>query len=101
MSNSGRLSIATAIRTNQRLGNSREELAEISISDTGPGILPENQGKVFDPFFTTKEQGTGLGLTIVHRIVEDYGGKILLDSDGRSGTTFTLHFPLAEESPKD
>ena len=101
MSNSGRLFIATAIRTNQRLGNSREELAEISISDTGPGILPENQGKVFDPFFTTKEQGTGLGLTIVHRIVEDYGGKILLDSDGRSGTTFTLHFPLAEEGPKD
>ena len=101
MSNSGHLSIATAIRINQRLGNNRERLAEISISDTGPGILPENQGKVFDPFFTTKEQGTGLGLTIVHRIVEDYGGRIFLDSDGRNGTTFRLHFPLSEETPKD
>ena len=101
MKNSGRLSISTAIRTERGSGNSQEKLAEISISDTGPGILPENQGKVFDPFFTTKDQGTGLGLTIVHRIVENYDGKIFLDSDGRSGTTFTLHFPLAEEDPQD
>ncbi len=109
MKNSGCLSVATAIRTKRGSGNAprdhardrQEKLAEISISDTGPGILPENQGKVFDPFFTTKDQGTGLGLTIVHRIVENYGGKIFLDSDGRSGTTFTLHFPLAEEDPQD
>ena len=99
MKNSGRLSVATAIRTKRGSGDAQEKLAEISISDTGPGILPENQGKVFDPFFTTKDQGTGLGLTIVHRIVENYDGKIFLDSDGRSGTTFTLHFPLAEEDP--
>lgn len=101
MKNSGRLSVATAIRTKRGSGDAQEKLAEISISDTGPGILPENQGKVFDPFFTTKNQGTGLGLTIVHRIVENYDGKIFLDSDGRSGTTFTLHFPLAEEDPQD
>ena len=101
MKNSGRLTITTAIRTNQSGADNKHELAEISIADTGPGILPENQGKVFDPFFTTKDQGTGLGLTIVHRIVEDYGGEIFLESDGRSGTTFTLHLPLAEESPKE
>ncbi|MEJ2363639.1 MAG: ATP-binding protein [Deltaproteobacteria bacterium] len=101
MKNSGRLTITTAVRTNQSGADDKRELAEISIADTGPGILPENQGKVFDPFFTTKDQGTGLGLTIVHRIVEDYGGKIFLESDGRSGTTFTLHLPLAEKSPKE
>jgi two-component system sensor histidine kinase PilS (NtrC family) len=101
MKNSGRLSVSTAIRTKRGSGNAQEKLAEIAISDTGPGILPENQGKVFDPFFTTKDQGTGLGLTIVHRIVENYDGKIFLDSDGHSGTTFTLHFPLAEEEPHD
>ncbi|MEE9531911.1 MAG: ATP-binding protein [Syntrophobacteria bacterium] len=109
MKNSGRLSVATAIRTKRGSGDAprdyawdrQEKVAEISISDTGPGILPENQGKVFDPFFTTKDQGTGLGLTIVHRIVENYDGKIFLDSDGRSGTTFTLHFPLAEEDRQD
>jgi two-component system sensor histidine kinase PilS (NtrC family) len=99
MKNSGCLSIATAIRTKRGSGDAQEKLAEISISDKGPGILPENQGKVFDPFFTTKDQGTGLGLTIVHRIVENYDGKIFLESDGRSGTTFTIHFPLAEEDP--
>ena len=101
MRNSGRLSVATTIRTKRGSGDAQEKLAEISISDTGPGILPENQGKVFDPFFTTKDQGTGLGLTIVHRIVENYDGKIFLNSDGNSGTTFTLHFPLAEEDPQD
>jgi two-component system sensor histidine kinase PilS (NtrC family) len=101
MTNSGRLTIATAVRKNRRGSEIAQELAEISIADTGPGILLENQGKVFDPFFTTKDQGTGLGLTIVHRIVEDYGGKIFLESDGHSGTIFTLHFPLAEESPKE
>jgi two-component system sensor histidine kinase PilS (NtrC family) len=98
MTNSGRLTIATAVRTNRSGGEIQQKVAEISIVDTGPGILPENQGKVFDPFFTTKDQGTGLGLAIVHRIVEDYGGEIFLESDGRSGTTFKLHFPLAEEN---
>jgi two-component system sensor histidine kinase PilS (NtrC family) len=101
MTNSGRLTIATAVRTNRSGGEAQRKLAEISIADTGPGILPENQGKVFDPFFTTKDQGTGLGLTIVHRIVEDYGGEIFLESDGRSGTTFKLHFPLAEEESRE
>ena len=101
MKNSGCLSVATTIRAKRGPGDAQEKLAEISISDKGPGILPENQGKVFDPFFTTKDQGTGLGLTIVHRIVENYDGKIFLDSDGHSGTTFTLHFPLAEEDPQD
>jgi two-component system sensor histidine kinase PilS (NtrC family) len=101
MKNSGRLSVTTVIRTKRRSGGAQEKLAEISISDTGPGILPENQGKVFDPFFTTKDQGTGLGLTIVHRIVENYDGKIFINSDGHSGTTFTLHFPLAEEEPQN
>jgi signal transduction histidine kinase len=101
MKNSGRLSVSTAVRNKRGSGDAQEKLAEIAISDTGPGILPENQGKVFDPFFTTKDQGTGLGLTIVHRIVENYDGKIFLDSDGHSGTTFTLHFPLAEEDPQD
>ena len=98
MTNSGRVTIATAVRTNRSEAEVQQKVAEISIADTGPGIPPENQGKVFDPFFTTKDHGTGLGLTIVHRIVEDYGGEIFLESDGRSGTTFKLHFPLAAEN---
>lgn len=101
MRNSGRLSISTRVCPEDGARNVQQKVAEISISDTGPGIPQENHGKVFDPFFTTKENGTGLGLTIVHRIVENYGGKILLRSNSGGGTTFTLHFPLAERSPGD
>jgi two-component system sensor histidine kinase PilS (NtrC family) len=101
MKNSGRLSISTRARSEDGAGSVQKEVAEIAISDTGPGIPQENHGKVFDPFFTTKETGTGLGLTIVHRIVENYGGKIFLRSESGRGTTFMLHFPLAERSPVD
>jgi two-component system sensor histidine kinase PilS (NtrC family) len=99
MRNSGCLSISTRARAEDGVRYAHEKLAEIMISDTGPGIPQENHGKVFDPFFTTKESGTGLGLTIVHRIVENYGGKIFLRSESGRGTTFILQFPLAEQSP--
>ena len=101
MRNSGRLTISSRILAEDGKKNAQKKMAEISISDTGPGIPEENYGKVFDPFFTTKENGTGLGLTIVHRIVENYGGKIFLQSDSGRGTTFTLQFPLAERGPVD
>jgi two-component system sensor histidine kinase PilS (NtrC family) len=101
MNGDGRLSITTAIRAGEMSAVGQQQLAEISISDTGPGILPENQGRVFDLFFTTKETGTGLGLSIVHRIVENYRGRIFIASDGHSGTTFTVLFPLADNQPKN
>jgi signal transduction histidine kinase len=67
---------------------------EISISDSGTGIAEGDVGKIFDPFFTTKENGTGLGLSIVHRIVENYGGKVWVRSQLGRGTTFTLYLPI-------
>jgi two-component system sensor histidine kinase PilS (NtrC family) len=67
---------------------------EISISDTGGGIAESDVGKIFDPFFTTKENGTGLGLSIVHRIVENYGGKVWVRSQLGRGTTFTIYLPI-------
>lgn len=70
------------------------------IQDTGPGIPQEYLAKVFDPFFTTKEQGkgTGLGLNIVHRLVEKYGGHIAVESKLGSGTTFTVSFPCEKSN---
>jgi len=67
---------------------------ELRISDTGSGIDHDVIKKIFDPFFTTKEvgQGTGMGLSIVYRIMQDHAGHILLDSD-KSGTNFRLLFP--------
>ena len=65
------------------------------IEDTGQGIRPEHVGKIFDPFFTTKQNwaSTGMGLTLVHRIVEQHQGRIAVESSHGHGATFTLTFP--------
>jgi signal transduction histidine kinase len=76
----------------------RTELCEnhyaISISDNGHGISADVLARVKEPFFTTKATGTGLGLAVVSRIVEEHGGLIDIRSDLRHGTTVTLRFPL-------
>jgi signal transduction histidine kinase len=64
------------------------------VSDTGPGIAPENLPNVFDPFFTTNSRGTGLGLSVVLRIVKTYQGKIEVEKSDASGTTFSVRLPL-------
>lgn len=68
----------------------------ITVSDAGHGIDEAIKDRIFLPFFTTKEKGTGLGLALVHRIVESHGGSIELDSGGK-GTTFRLSLPLRRE----
>ena len=70
------------------------DFVEVQIQDDGPGIPPENLGRVFDPFFSTRDDGTGLGLTMVHRIVDDHGGHIEVES-GPEGTTFRVSLPAA------
>lgn len=66
----------------------------IEISDSGQGMEPGVRERALDPFFTTRPSGTGLGLPIVHRIVEAHGGEIQLDSEEGQGTTVTLLLPL-------
>ncbi len=69
--------------------------AVITVADDGPGIPPDVLPRIFDPFFTTKDvgQGSGLGLSIVHGIVERHGGTISVDSAVGKGTTFTVSLP--------
>lgn len=64
---------------------------QISISDNGPGILPDNLNKIFDSLFTTKETGTGLGLSYCKSIVEQHGGSITVS---QNPTTFTITLPI-------
>lgn len=67
----------------------------LEIQDTGMGIAQENLGKIFDPFFTTKsfDEGTGLGLFVVHKILSDLNGKIEVESTLGKGTTVTITLP--------
>ena len=71
-----------------------KEVLGIKISDTGEGIPPDILNKIFEPFYTTREDGTGLGLAVVNRIISDHGGTIDVESRVGDGTTFTLKLPL-------
>ena len=68
----------------------------LQIRDSGIGIPEENMARIFDPFFTTKEvgKGSGLGLSIIHGIIEQHGGHISVESTPGAGTTFTLQLPM-------
>lgn len=69
------------------------EFVQIQFRDNGPGIAVENLKKIFDPFFSTKHKGTGLGLTICQKIIQDHRGDIQVNSTP-TGTTFTIALPV-------
>lgn len=71
----------------------------IRVSDSGLGIKPENRDKIFSPFFTTKDQGTGLGLAVSYAIVEQHGGKIIVESVSPHGATFIVVLPKEVKFP--
>ena len=73
---------------------SRESYASVVVSDTGRGITPQNLPNIFRPFYTTKGDGTGLGLSLAHRIVEDHHGRIEVSSVVGKGSQFTLLLPF-------
>ena len=69
----------------------------IEIIDTGPGIRPEEQEKIFDPYYTTRPGGTGLGLPMCRRIIEEHDGHLELHSEPGKGTRFVIELPVAKE----
>jgi two-component system sensor histidine kinase PilS (NtrC family) len=78
-------------------GSGESAWVEIAVSDTGIGIPFEVQEQIFEPFFTTRKEGTGLGLSTVHRIVENHGGSLQVESTQDAGTSFRITLPRAEE----
>jgi signal transduction histidine kinase len=78
----------------QAMRRPAEGSVEVAIRDTGKGIKPEHLRQIFTPFFTTRHGGSGLGLSIVHRIVEAHHGRILVESRDGQGTQVTLSLPV-------
>lgn len=74
---------------------SGRNFVRIKFADTGAGIKKENLDRIFDPFFTTKPEGegTGMGLSVVHSLIEKVGGTIAVDSEEGEGAMFTIDLP--------
>jgi len=85
MPDGGLLTIATMASENE---------IRLNICDTGSGISQENIGKIFEPYFTTKENGTGLGLTLVYKIIREHRGEISVNSREGEGTDFEIILPV-------
>ncbi|MBI5748570.1 MAG: PAS domain S-box protein [Nitrospinae bacterium] len=95
MNKGGRMTISV----NKKNGDSsyykpNPETVEIIIKDTGAGISEADLHKIFDPFFTTKEEGTGLGLSTVQKIIEGHNGSINIESKEGNGTTVKITLPM-------
>jgi signal transduction histidine kinase len=72
----------------------------ISVRDTGIGINHENLKKIFEPFFTTTENGTGLGLTLVYKIIREHQGEMSVDSREGEGTDFEIILPVYQKETR-
>ena len=77
------------------------ESLEIEVADTGPGIAEKDKNRIFDPYFSTKSEGTGMGLAIAKKIVEDNGGLIEVHSKPNFGAVFRFSLPVIKEEEKN
>jgi len=96
----GTLMVSTQ-RVHGLVGGEEGEVVEIVFEDTGEGILGEHLDKVFYPFFTTKEGGSGLGLSMVHRIMDEHRGSVHVDSVPAEGTCVRLMLPVVGEMAQE
>ncbi len=96
----GTLMVSTQ-RVRGPVGGEEGEAVEIVFEDTGEGILREHLDKVFYPFFTTKERGVGLGLSMVHRIMDEHRGSVHVDSVPAEGTCVRLMLPVVGEMAQE
>jgi two-component system, NtrC family, sensor kinase len=80
-----------------RTAMENKDTVRVEIADNGLGIPADVLPKIFDPFFTTKEigKGTGMGLSISFKIIQEHGGKIVVDTEPGMGTVFSILLPVA------
>jgi PAS domain S-box-containing protein len=103
MPEGGKLTLATSVAKGVKINESPKNTVRIDVTDTGIGIPKENLRKLFTPFFTTKEKGkgVGLGLPVVHGIIERHKGKIEVASEENKGTTFTIYLEAMDGKEGD
>lgn len=100
MPNGGTLTIATSTPTDRKFAPEGTQRITLRVADTGTGMDADTVSHIFEPFFTTKQdRGAGLGLAIVHGLIQQFGGNIRVDSTPGSGTTFTISLPLVSDAP--
>jgi PAS domain S-box-containing protein len=99
MGSNGELNVVTELIPPGGTENPNAPMLRVTVQDTGMGIPQENLDRLFEPFFTTKPHGTGLGLPITRRIVQEHRGVITVASELHKGTTFTLLLPSAARQP--
>ena len=78
----------------------RDDCASVTVTDTGRGIPPQQLAQIFRPFYTTRGNGTGLGLSLARRIIEDHHGRINVTSQEGKGSTFEVLLPFAASGPE-
>ena len=103
MEETGTLTVATEVvvatdHISRAESKGKREQIQVSIKDTGSGIVPELFTRLFVPFVTTKPEGTGLGLAITARIIQEHRGRIKVESEVNKGTTFKIMLPLTKTS---
>lgn len=86
----------TGTEVHVRLEQADDDMVAVRVLDEGPGLPDEILHRVFDPFFTTKQNGTGLGLTIAHRLIDAYGGRLTAGNRTEGGAEFVIALPCAE-----
>jgi PAS domain S-box-containing protein len=98
MPRGGRLTVRATWTDGETVGRGGGRRVAVEIEDTGPGIAADDLDRVFNPFFSTKDGGTGLGLALTHKIVEEHGGSIDVRSTRGAGATFRIVLPLMPDA---
>lgn len=89
-------SLLREITVSTALSETSESMVELAVADSGPGVTDEMRERLFLPYFSTKQRGTGLGLTIVSKIIADHQGTIRAERNAPSGARFVIDLPMAQ-----